>query len=196
MKQISTLLLLTALLIPTSVEAWSLRQIGDKTGAFLLGFTTGYLVHEAGHVIVAKSKGYNVKLDGLTIIYPDALMSNSDQLQVASAGFQAQWLTTEAAFYYRSKKELSPTSDNFTAGLISSHLAITAAYLTVLRDHTEGDTYSMAEATDLSTGQIAALLTVPAVLDTWRLFGEDVPKWVPALSVGFKGAGFIAVWTY
>ena len=196
MKLISTLLILAALLTPAASEAWSLRQVGDKTGAFLLGFASGYLAHEAGHVIVAKAKGYDVALDGVTIIYPNAQMSDADRLQVSSAGFQAQWLVTEAAFLYRSKKELSPASDNFTAGVISSHLAITAAYLTVLRDHQDGDTNAMAEATDLSTGQIAALLAVPAVLDTWRLFGDDVPNWVPALSVGAKGAGFVAIWTY
>ena len=196
MKLLLTVLALFALLTPTPAEAWSLRQVGDKTGAFLLGFAGGYLAHEAGHVIVATAKGYDVDLDGPTIIYPDAQMSDTDRLQIASAGFQAQWLTTETAFLYRSKKALSPTSDNFTAGLICSHLAITTAYLTVLRDNKEGDTYGMSEATDLSTGQIAALLAVPAILDTWRLFGDDVPKWVPALSVGAKGAGLIAIWTY
>lgn len=196
MGRIITLIMLTLLLAPITAEAWSLRQIGDKPGAFLLGFASGYLAHEAGHYVVAKSKGYDVALDGVTIIYPDAEMSDADRLQVSSAGFQAQWLTTEAAFLYRGKKELSPTSDNFTAGLISSHLVITAAYLTVLRDNTEGDTYAMSEATDLSTGQIAALLAIPAVLDTWRLFGDDVPKWVPALSVGTKALGFVAIWTY
>ncbi len=196
MKLISSLLILAALLTPAVAGAWSLRQIGDKTGAFLLGFASGYLAHEAGHVLVATAKGYDVELDGVTIIYPDAQMSDSDRLQISSAGFQAQWLATEAAFLYRDKKELSPTSDNFTAGVIGSHLAITTAYLTVLRDHQDGDTYAMAGATDLSTGQIAALLAVPAILDTWRLFGNDVPQWVPALSVSAKGAGFVAIWTY
>lgn len=196
MKTLYSLLMMVVMLTPAQAHAWSLGQIGDKTGAYLLGFVSGYLAHEAGHVIVATAKGYDVDLDGVSIIYPDAQMSDADRLQVSSAGFQAQWLTTEASFLYRSRKELSPTSDNFTAGLISSHLVITAAYLTVLRDHPQGDTYAMSEATDLSTGQIAALLAVPAVLDTWRLFGEDVPKWVPALSVGYKGAGFVAIWTY
>ncbi len=196
MKLILAIFTLVALLTPAPAEAWSLRQIGDKTGAFLLGFASGYLAHEAGHYVVAKSKGYNVELDGITITYPDAQMPDSDRLQVSSAGFQAQWLATEAAFLYRGKKKLSPASDNFTAGVISAHLAITTAYLTVLRDHQDGDTYAMAEATELSTGQIAALLAVPAILDTWRLFGDDVPQWVPALSVGAKGAGFIAIWTY
>ena len=196
MKSIVVMIALTLTLSPAPAKAWSLRQLGDETAAFLLGFAGGYLAHEAGHVIIAKSKGYDVKLDGVSIIYPGAEMSDSDRLQVASAGFQAQWLTTEAAFLYRGKNELGPTSDNFTAGLICSHLAISAAYLTVLRDNTEGDTYAMSEATDLSTGQIAALLAIPAVLDTWRLFGDDVPQWVPALSVGAKGAGFIAIWTY
>lgn len=196
MKKIFTLIILATLLTPASIEAWSLRQVGDKTGAFLLGLASGYLAHEASHVIVAKAKGYDVALDGPTIIYPDAQMSDADRLQVSSAGFQAQWLVTEAAFLYRSKKELSPASDNFTAGLICTHLAITTAYLTVLNSHPKGDIYGMAEATGLSTGQLAAMIAVPAILDTWRLFGDDVPKWVPALSVGAKGAGFVAIWTY
>ena len=80
--------------------------------------------------------------------------------------------------------------------MICAHLGISAAYLTFLRNHPQGDTYAMAEATDLSTAQLAALLAIPATLDAWRLFADDVPAWVPALSVGSKGAGLVAIWTW
>ena len=196
MRNIITFSILIVLLTPLPAKAWSLSQTGNKTSAFLLGFASGYLAHEAGHVIVASTKGYNVSLDGLTIIYPKANMSESDSLQVSTAGFQAQWLASEAAFLYRSKNELTPTSDNFTAGVVCAHLAITTAYLTVLKNHPEGDSYGTSQTTGLSTGQLAAMIAVPALLDTWRLFGDDVPKWVPALSVGTKGAGLVAIWTY
>jgi hypothetical protein len=191
-----TFLLLAALLMPLPAEAWSLSQTGNKTSAFLLGFASGYLAHEAGHVIVASTKGYNVSLDGPTIIYPNANMSKADSLQVSSAGFQAQWLVSEAGFLYRGKNELTPTSDNFTAGVVCSHLVITTAYLTVLRNHHQGDLHGVSEATGLSTGQLAAMVAIPAILDSWRLFGDDIPKWVPALSIGAKGAGLVAIWTY
>ena len=196
MRNIFILLFLTFLFTPLTANAWSLSQAGDKTTAFLLGFASGYLAHEAGHVVVAATKGYNVSLDGPTIIYPNANMSESDSLQISTAGFQAQWLASEAAFLYRSKKEMTSSSDNFTAGVISSHLVITTAYLTFLRNHSQGDLSGASEATGISTGQLAGMIAIPALLDTWRLFGDDVPKWVPALSVGAKGTGLIAIWTY
>jgi hypothetical protein len=196
LKLIATLLLLISLLPTPPAIAWSLRQTGDQTSAFLLGLTSGILIHEAGHIIVATSKGYNVDLDGPSLIYPDARMSVTDQRQVSSAGFMAQWLTTETAFAYRNQKQLSPTADNYTAGLICSHLLISAAYLTLLTNHKNGDIYNTAKTSGLSSRQLAALAAIPAILDGWRLFGDNVPKWVPALSIGTKGIGLAATWTY
>jgi hypothetical protein len=191
------LLMLIALFIPQPASAWSLNQVDDAAGAFLAGFAGGYLAHEAGHVLVATSKGYNVDLDGVTLVYHGAKMSDADRLQVATAGFQAQWLVSEAAFFYRNRRTaLSPRPDNFTAGLICSHLAISAAYMTILNRHPEGDTHGISKATGLSTFELALLLAVPATLDTWRLFGDEVPKWVPLVSAGSKGAGLVAIWTF
>ena len=39
------------------------------------------------------------------------------------------------------------------------------------------------------------MMAVPAVLDAWRLFGNDVPEWVPALSVMSKGIGAAWIWS-
>lgn len=46
------------------------------------------------------------------------------------------------------------------------------------------------------TGICLLLGAVPALLDGWRLFGDQVPAWIPVLSIGFKGAALTAIWTY
>ena len=108
----------------------------------------------------------------------------------------AQWLISEAALRYRERKKLTEFGDSFNAGLISSHLLITAAYMTVLMNHQDGDLQGASEATGISNDKLAALVAIPAILDTWRLFGKEVPAWVPALSVGAKGVGITMIWTY
>jgi len=40
------------------------------------------------------------------------------------------------------------------------------------------------------------IAAVPAVLDAWRLLGDDVPQWVPMLSVASKGLAATWIWTY
>jgi len=39
-------------------------------------------------------------------------------------------------------------------------------------------------------------IAIPAALDAWRLFGDDVPEWVPNLSVMGKGLAMAWIWTY
>jgi hypothetical protein len=57
-----------------------------------------------------------------------------------------------------------------------------------------GDSVGYAEAAGLTTDQVVLRAAIPAVLDAWRLFGDDVPKWVPALSIAAKGIGITAIW--
>ena len=123
----------------------------------------------------AESLGFDYEFDGLTIVYPESEMTDAEHLQVASSGFQTQWLVSEAALRYRNKRKMSESGDNFNAGLIVSHLTITAAYMTVLMHHEDGDVEGISNATGASNEQIAALLAIPAILDSWRLFGRDVP---------------------
>ena len=175
---------------------WKFSEIRNSTHSFLLGFTTGYMTHEVGHVLVAKTKGYSVELDGPSLVYPDLDEGTLDQLHIATAGFQAQWLVSEAALRYRENRRLSDCENNFNAGLVMFHLATTVAYMTFLKDHEQGDTVGAAKATGLSTDQVALLAAIPALLDGWRLFAEDPPAWVPALSAGTKGLGIFAIWSY
>ena len=192
------LLLFIALLQPFNAhsEGWEFDFERTKFGDFALGLAGGILAHEAGHYVVATSKGYKVGRDGLSITYPGAKFAGTDQLKIASAGFQTQWLLAELIFRNGSGKQLKSAPDDFGAGIVCAHLAITAAYAIYLKDHQLGDVVGMSEATGLSNNQIMLALAVPGALDAWRLFGNDVPEWVPELSVLGKGLGIAWAWTY
>lgn len=182
--------------VPAGAAGWSPTTLRQDWAPFLLGLAGGIAAHELGHVVVARARGYHLDHDGLSITYPEADFSRSGRLQTASAGLQVQWLATEAVFAHQQLRSPDQPPGPLAAGLVSAHLAISAAYLTVLRNHAQGDVIGMAEATGLSTDQLVLLALVPALLDGWRLFGDQVPSWVPALSIGFKGAALTAIWTY
>jgi hypothetical protein len=196
MRPILLLLLFIFFASQASAEPWQFKQARNNPGAFLSGFLSGYAAHELGHIVVAESKGFDAEFDGVTLVYPQAEMSDAEHLQVASAGLQTQWLVSEAALRYRQRHKLGEFSDSYNAGLVFSHLTITAAYLTVLKDHADGDIEGMSVATGLSNDQLAGLVAIPAILDAWRLFGDKVPEWVPAVSLGSKVIGISAIWTY
>ena len=186
----------TLIPINSRAEGWTLDTERTELGKFALGFVAGVVAHEAGHYAVATSKGYKVGNDGLSIVYPGAVFTDQDHLQVASAGFQTQWLLAELILRNRNGKEMKEPPGDFGAGVVCSHLAITAAYLVYLKDHRLGDIAGMADATGYSNNQIALALAVPGALDAWRLFGNRVPKWVPQLSLLGKGMGMAWIWTY
>ena len=190
--------LLAPTLLPINAycEGWSFDNARSEWGKFALGIASGIGAHELGHYVVATSKGYKVSHDGLSIIYPGAAFTHADQLQVASAGFQTQWLLTELILHDRNGREMKEPPGSFGAGVVCAHLGITLAYLVYLKDHKQGDVVAMAAATGRSNNQIALALAVPGVLDAWRLFGTQVPKWVPQLSMLGKGLGIAWVWTY
>lgn len=191
-------LLVSTLFFPVTAycAGWSFDDAQPELGKFALGFVSGIIAHEAGHYVVATSKGYKVSHDGLSIVYPDANFTDSDHLKVASAGFQTQWLFTELILRDSNGKEMREPPGNFGAGMVCAHLAITLAYMTVLKDHKQGDIAGMAQATGRTNNQIALALAIPGVLDTWRLFGSQVPEWVPHVSLLGKGIGIARIWTY
>lgn len=191
-------LLLLASLLATNVhcEGWTFDDARSEWGKFALGFASGITGHELGHYVVATTKGYKVGHDGLSIVYPDAMFTASDHLQISSAGFQAQWLLAEFVFRDKSGKEIKSKPGSFGAGMVCAHLAITSAYLVYLKDHKQGDVVGMSQATGYSNDRIALALAIPAALDAWRLFGNQVPEWVPQLSLLGKGLGMAWIWTY
>lgn len=182
--------------LQAKAQGWTWPETQSEWGAFALGFASGLGGHELGHYVVARSKGYTPRLNGLSIVYPDDNLAGADRLQVSSAGFQAQWLMTEFALRGSNGRELKTPSSDFAAGVVCAHLGVSLAYLTFLRNHTQGDVHGMSEATGLSKSRIAATIAIPAVLDAWRLFGNNVPEWVPQVSLMGKGLGVLWVWTY
>lgn len=187
-------MLLATLPIQAHCGGWKFDSENTELGKFALGLVGGVAAHELGHYVVATSKGYKVGRDGLSLTYPDANFTPGDHLQVASAGFQTQWLLAELVLRNSSDRKTQP--GDFSAGIVCAHLAITAAYAVSLKDHKLGDVVGMADATGLSNNQIMLGLAIPGALDTWRLFGNEVPEWVPELSMLGKGLGMAWAWTY
>lgn len=186
--------LLLTLMHPGAAPAWSFDQYSSDRGGLWLGLAAGLVGHELGHTGVATSKGVDWEFDRGSIVYPGAELSDADRLQLASAGFQMQWLMAEGALRYLDREDADRR--NLAAGIVLSHLAISAAYLTFLRDHEDGDVEGIATATGYSNETVALALAVPAVLDGWRLFGSSVPRWVPRAALLTKGAGIWWAWTY
>jgi hypothetical protein len=170
--------------------------LGGPLGEFdLRGLATGAIGmivgHEIGHFAVAESMNVKAEFDGVTVVYPNSSFTSRQHLRVASAGFQSQWLLSELAFHYLDKPDVEQRS--VATGAVLAHIAITAAYLTFLKNNKDGDVIGMATALGKSRSNVALTLALPALLDTWRLFGEP-PDWVPHLSRIGKGLGVAWVW--
>ncbi len=196
MKAVLIIIIIAQLTGPAYAEPWHFDRAQDNPGALIAGFFSGYAVHELGHIFTAESMGFNYEFEGVTIVYPGSQMTSAERLQVSSAGFQAQWRLSEAALRYRENNVMTGFSDSYNAGLVIAHLAITAAYLTALLNHEDGDIEGISNVTGKSNTEQALLFSIPAILDAWRLFGKNVPKWVPTLSVGSKAIAITSIWTY
>ena len=167
---------------------------GTLTGGWIsVGALGMLLTHEAGHMAVAAVTGINANIDDLTVVYPGENLTPRHQLRVASAGFQTQWLLSEVAFGYLHDAEISKRS--LATGAVITHLGISAAYLTFLKDHEDGDVMGIANALGRDRDEVAALVAIPALLDTWRLLGNP-PRWVPSLSAASKGLMAAWVWNW
>ena len=167
---------------------------GTLTGGWIsVGALGMLLTHEAGHMAVAAVTGINANIDDLTVVYPGENLTPRHQLRVASAGFQTQWLLSEVAFGYLHDAGISKRS--LATGAVITHLGISAAYLTFLKDHEDGDVMGIANALGRDRDEVAVLVAIPALLDTWRLLGNP-PRWVPSLSAASKGLMAAWVWNW
>ncbi|MBI5136672.1 MAG: hypothetical protein HZA24_04955 [Nitrospirae bacterium] len=191
-------LLLAAALwaLPAPAAAWTPPADPAGWGRFALGFVGGVAGHELGHVLVATAQGDRVAFSGPSIVYPDAETGGAGQFHAASAGFQAQWLLSEAVLWHHEAQPAGHRISNVGAGVVGAHLAITAAYLAVLRHHELSDIQGMANGSHLHPDQLMAVVTLPALLDGWRLFAARPPGWVPRLARLGKGIGIAMVWRY
>ena len=167
---------------------------GTLTGGWIsVGALGMLLTHEAGHMGVATAMGIDADIDDFTVVYPGENLTPRQQLRIASAGFQTQWLLSEVAFKYLNDGEIARRS--LAAGAIITHLGISAADLTFLKDHEDGDIMGIANALGGNKDAVAALVAFPALLDTWRLLGNP-PTWVPSLSAASKGLMATWVWSW
>jgi hypothetical protein len=187
-------IVMISLFFPVDAFAESLPK---KWGPFVAGGFSSIVIHELGHIVVAESLDVNYKFEGLTITYPNSNLTDSEHLRISSAGFQAQWIASEIAFMSLDPENpISPTKKSYIRGIVAGHAAITFAYLTILKDHEDGDIEGMSQASGISNNKLAMLVAIPAILDSWRMFAKDVPSWVPRLSVAFKSMGIGAIWTF
>lgn len=192
------LLLLLYVLTSNSAVAGpiSFDNIKSNWGSVLGGAVTTVAIHELGHFTVAEIEDANAYFDGATVRYRDSDGSDRQNLRLSSAGFQMQWLVSEYAFGRLKQTDLSDQSRAWNAGLVLGHIGISLTYLTILRNNKDGDAAGIADAHDTSTGKVVALLALPAILDSWRLFGEASPKWTSWASRGTKLIGIAAVWEF
>ena len=182
--------LLLLLCIP--LNGWAGSIDSNDTTDLLLGGVGVLLGHELGHLVLSQTK--DIEFDGVAIVYSQSVLTPREKLRVASAGFQVQWLLSELAFEQLQKPSTGRSRD-LAAGAILGHLAITAAYLTFVKDDAYGDVTAMAEVTGHSRNKIVKFLAVPAVLDAWRLWG-DPPAWVSPVSRGAKGWSIAWTWNW
>lgn len=187
---------LILLALPLWAQALKLGDVKSHPTRFLSGVAAGVLAYELGHVIVANSERYSVDVAGGSLIYSGPPMSPAQRVQISSAGFQTQWLLSEAILRDHEARHPGEPMDPAAAGVVCSHLLISAAYLTVLRDNLHGDLRAVNQATGRSTSELATMITLPALLDYWRLTARDVPAWVPTVSATSKGVGIGACWRF
>ncbi len=189
-------ILLLASIKTSSADSGNYDIIKNNIGFTLSGMVASVFVHELGHFLVAEAEGVDAYFDGMTIRYKGTDGSDKQRLHLSSAGYQAQWALSEYAFHKLDQPNLTKQKTALNIGFILGHVAISAAYLTVLRDHEDGDVEGVANASSLSSEQMVSLLAIPALLDTWRLFGDNSPRWSGWVSKGIKGVGISAVWLY
>lgn len=189
-------LVFTFFAIPSQAAETDIETLSTQWKSTLGGAATTVALHELGHFVVAGIEDAEPYFDDLTVKYHNLDGTDRQNLRLSSAGFQAQWLVSEYAFHRLKDNKLTPGQTAWNAGLVLGHLGITAAYLTFLRDHEDGDVEGIATATGLSNGEVLALITLPALLDTWRLFGDKTPRWASWVSPGYKALGISAVWAF
>ena len=161
---------------------------------FWAGAAGALLVHELGHVLIGRAYGVHPQLNRGSIVYPYSQFSAAQSVRVSSAGFQAQWLLSELAF--SDVTSIHPTHPHLAQGAISMHLAISAAYLIRLKDMPTSDLYALSQTTQQSRNSLAWWISIPAILDAYRLWASDVPAWLPYLSMGVKAAEITYIWRY
>lgn len=195
-RLLQALALLLSLLNSANAGQFVANQIKENWGITLAGAATTIAIHELGHFMVAGLEDVDASFDGVTVTYRNTENTDRQNLRLSSAGYQFQWLASEYAFSQLDRPQLSARARAWNSGMVLGHIGITIAYLSFLKDHEDGDAVGSSIAAGMSTDQLVGLLAIPAVLDSWRLFGKHSPHWASWASRGFKTIGISAVWTF
>ncbi len=156
----------------------------------------GIVGHELGHLTMATAYGSKARLHAGSIVYPGNNFSEQELLRVSTAGFQAQWLLSEWAFYELDQAENALLDRQHYIGLISSHLAISFVYMAGLKDHPNSDIYAASTLTKRSRTDLALMALIPAAIDSYRLFGSDVPAWLDYAAISIKVGEIGLIWKF
>jgi len=185
------------LTLPTQASAFDTAPIELHNSAFWTGFAGGIIAHELGHVALASAYGQRAQLHAGSIVYPGSNFSQKELLRVSTAGYQTQWLLSEWSFAsLNTENDEALLEKQHHIGIITSHLAITFAYAAGLKDYTTSDVYAASEVSGRSSNQLMAMALLPALIDTYRLFGEDVPEWVGKVSMAIKASEIGLIWSF
>jgi len=183
------------LLFPFHASAGNQSHAIAWDNSFWSGFAGGIITHELGHVAIAASAGQSSRLHAGSVIYPNSNFTPKEALRVSTAGFQTQWLFSEWAFYELDKPDETILDEQHYIGLITSHIAISAAYLVLLKDEPTSDIYNAAATAGRSRNELMWAALAPAALDAYRLWG-DAPRWVDYLSMSIKAGEIGLIWTF
>jgi hypothetical protein len=160
-----------------SLEDEQAKEIQKFIALFMLGGVTSEVVHEAGHIIVARAE--NVKLDfiddeGNLIFSPSA---RSKHRNISIAGFGAQGLGQELIF-------ATDTINAFTIGYTAFYAINNIAYIIVDSISEAGyKDFIMMRENGINTDFVKALLLAHTAFTIYRLYKNPKFKILPFVNV-------------
>jgi hypothetical protein len=207
------LLACLALVTPVRAEAPPeppTSSLGRKIGMGTLGFVTGFLAHESGHLAVNLMLGNVPAFEGLLVfgfipffaITPridcqgEVCTKNDGEIfaagprgkyAIVSAGFNVQHLTDEVLLSRR--PNLRYEDAPYQKGVLLFNVFLSCMYaagsLTGLQDP-HGDMAGMARLTNVHYVPLSFALLAPAAFDTIRYFLPKTSRWSAWVSRGTK----------
>ncbi|TAK01645.1 MAG: hypothetical protein EPO39_14105 [Candidatus Manganitrophaceae bacterium] len=179
-------------------------------GWFLAGGASAFVLHESAHALVAKSFGFDVRLESrrkpipFIVVRYDliSIKDESGQIQytdengqpvshgaekryaTASAGINSQNISSEIilTLYPNLREEPRP----FLKGVLAFDVLTSIGYALVGRKDPDGDLRGMSEALGVDDKLVGTLVFLPAALDAYRYFYPE-SRWAPWASRGAKG---------
>lgn len=165
--------------LDASEARWSLLK---KTGGFIGGWASAFVVHELGHQAMASLNGTHITWSAgggypQNIKWTAYNYSESSLRQITLAGFGAQIISAEALLFF----DEVPKDNAFVLGWLGYHVINTLAYVLVDRLSQDGigDFKTLRAQAGMSRGEVNLLelgLVAHAALTTYRVFKNPKVK--------------------